>query len=264
MTVTYIAGLSRSGSTYLSYNLHENFNIHSVGEIIKNIEIQKDENELLRYEREKRLCTCGNHYDKCEFWSDLIKEFSNLNKKECFQLVQRKLQQVYGDDLVLDTSKSIKRLELHYSEQIKPQVIYIIRNSTAHSHSYMKYARKWKKPFYKANHVLYSYYWLIKNFQNLQKLKKKNYSFEVVFYEDLIFKNEKTLKKITEFLRMDRSQQIDGQFHEIGGNEGFKRTQGKVVFEHNFINMHFSSLTQLLTIPVRMYNTRLYRKYGVQ
>lgn len=264
MSVIYIAGLSRSGSTYLSFYLNELLGVHSVGEIIKNIEIQKDSNELQRYEREERLCTCGKHYKECEFWAELVEEFSDLPEKECFDLVQRKIQKKYQNDLVLDTSKSIRRLQKFYSDQSKPKVIYIIRNSSAHSNSYMKYARKWKKPWYKANHIIFSYYWLFKNFQNLQKLKNNNFQYEVVFYEDLIFNKEKVSEKLSAFLLVNQRQKIAAQFHEIGGNEGFKQTKDQVIFDYKFINIYFPALIQLLTIPVKMYNTWLYRKYGVR
>ena len=61
MKILYISGLSRSGTTYLSNLIVQEFKAVSLGEIIKNIEIYQNPKEKARYKNEDRKCTCGEY-----------------------------------------------------------------------------------------------------------------------------------------------------------------------------------------------------------
>ncbi len=65
MTIIYIAGYSRSGSTILDMLLGAHPDICSTGELNTLIEDWQDP---------ARLCTCGKPYAECPFWSGLSKE----------------------------------------------------------------------------------------------------------------------------------------------------------------------------------------------
>lgn len=70
-TIIYIAGYGRSGSTLLERILSSHRRIFGMGEITNFLDLINNGSSF---------CSCGKQVYQCEFWSDVIKNFSNTFK----------------------------------------------------------------------------------------------------------------------------------------------------------------------------------------
>ena len=232
MNIIYINGLSRSGTTYLSSELVNELGAISIGESIKNIEIYQDNSELDRYKREDRKCTCGEYPNQCEFWSDILSDAETLKDREVFELILKKIKTEYPSDaLIIDTSKTTKRLDQFYTKDVLNKyginiiVINLIRHCYGQIDSYQSYHKKWNRKGIRASIFTDAIYWLYKNYANINFFKKSEIKSKTVFYEDLIFERESTISAIKDFVNRNFKQYSSHQplMHEMSGNEGFKR-----------------------------------------
>jgi len=76
----YIMGRGHSGSTVLDALLGNAEDLESVGELVSGLE------------RKGEVCSCGTPFHKCEFWSEVRKDFeqqSNLSLEEGAYLLKR-------------------------------------------------------------------------------------------------------------------------------------------------------------------------------
>tara|TARA_X000000368_G_scaffold396464_1_gene364743 strand:+ start:890 stop:1717 length:828 start_codon:yes stop_codon:yes gene_type:complete len=273
MNIIYITGLSRSGTTYLSSELVNELSAISIGESIKNIEIYQDDSELERYKKEDRKCTCGNYPNQCEFWGDILSDAKTLKDREVFELILRKLKSDYSDAVIIDTSKTAKRLERFYTKDLLNKyginiiAINLIRHCYGQIDSYQSYHKKWNRKGIRGSIFTDAIYWLYKNYVNINFFKKSEIESKTIFYEDLIFERDSTISAVKDFVNNSFKQYSAHQpvMHEMSGNEGFKRNSNfKMSYKSSWMFSASLSIYSLLLFPVLYVNSIWYRKYGTK
>jgi len=272
MKIIYITGLSRSGTTYLSNSMVRELNVISIGEVAKNIEIYQNKKEKERYKNENRKCTCGEYPEDCSFWGDLLDGVDDITDHEAFELTIKKVQKTYPGGIILDTSKSVKRLERFYKNEILEKhniqliSINIIRHCLGQIESYQKYHKLRNRRGFNALILADAIYWLVRNFRNIHFLNNKKIPCKTIFYEDLIFHQKETIGSIKDFIAREFGDYNfeNSVIHEMSGNEGFKngglnsvRYQTKWMF-----NFKFTALFSIL-LPFLIMNNIWYKKYKV-
>lgn len=225
MTIIYIIGAGGTGSTQLAANLAVDLNGFDGGELMR----------LQRYKFSLKKCTCGVHYNKCEFWAriDPAKTsqvprssllyficramFNSAPNYEERHYVESAIKQ-YSEIMrlsdaqcLVDSSKSWKRwLFLHSSEQVEIITVYIKRSvfdyiRTKRSKGQKRiFAAFWKH--FRVNFA--TKYTLQKMKHNQAKIIELNYN--EIEYDQLL----KTLKLWTE--HQDSGKKIPR--HAVGGN----------------------------------------------
>ena len=270
MKILYISGLSRSGTTYLSNLIVQEFKAVSLGEIIKNIEIYQNPKEKARYKNEDRKCTCGEYPENCVFWGDMLEGIEDITAYEAFDKVLLKAKRMYPNALILDTSKSIKRLSGFYDKnnldkhKISLVAINIIRNCFGQIESYQKYHKSWNRRGFKSSIAYDAIYWLGSNYRNLRFFKKTEIPCKTIFYEDLIFNKSRTIGAIADFINKEigHYNSQSSVIHEMSGNEGFKKSKSSDVRYQSqwMFNSKYVLLSWFL-FPFSFINCRWYRKY---
>ncbi|MCP5406238.1 MAG: hypothetical protein H6963_10205 [Chromatiaceae bacterium] len=271
LNVLYIVGLSRSGTTYLSKMLSEELHAVSIGESIKNIEIYSEEKELGRYRSENRKCTCGELPENCSFWSGLINNDSFRNDKDKFRSVLQKANELYGNALIIDTSKTTKRLEEYYLKELSEgninlACVNLIRHCYGQINSYQKYHKKWKRKGIRSLVITDAVYWLYKNYSNINFFKRRDIPVLTVFYEDTIFKRDEFSLVVSEFVgnTLTGYSKHKPLMHEMSGNEGFKqRGMEKISYDSAWFYDKKLFWYSLLLWPMIIFNNRWYRRYRV-
>lgn len=173
--IIYILGGGHSGSTLLDLILGSTPESFSVGELMY-VDFYKGYKTVKRFRLVRgRLCTCGEHFDECEFWSNVKFEstdnvakhetlgesfrilFNIMNPFERWMKARFQLspnRDVYGRILnqarefkprvryIVDSSKDPRRLyELLNDPDIGPEklaIIHLIRDGRGYVYSYQK------------------------------------------------------------------------------------------------------------------------------
>ncbi len=271
INVLYIVGLSRSGTTYLSKMLTEKLQAISIGESIKNIERFSDESEIQRYQAENRKCTCGEVPENCSFWGGILDSTEVESNREKFKKILRKADALYEDALIIDTSKTTKRLEEFYMEEYRKGTINLvcvnlIRHCYGQINSYQKYHKKKNRRGFRSSVFTDAAYWLYKNRSNIRYFGRVNIPVKTIFYEDLIFNRIEVVQVINEFVgsNLDTYKKHKPTIHEISGNEGFKRSDmNKIKYDTKWFYDTSLFLYSILLWPVLYFNYKWHKKYKV-
>ena len=270
--IIFISGNARSGTTIFGHYLSTKFNVFFAGEVLTNREFHISKKLLENYQLRNRKCTCGLPPNKCIFWSDLIKNFSNDIPKYYKKCISKK-NKISGDIPFIDSSKNLSRLkQILNSVNLKKDrihVIHSIKNYKGQIYSGLTYGKAKKKNILINNSIYYALYWLYSNIYSIiflynLKLKGKIDTFTIIFYEDFIFNQEevfKKLKKKMKFLKPNNSQ--FSYSHEIGGNDGFvKGKPEKLIYQYDWIFSYsiFSPFISLLLDPIQFIIKKLSKK----
>jgi len=275
--VLYLMGAGRSGTTILASLLGANKNITTVGEI----------HQYLEHVVEKKQCSCGKTLDKCDFWSEIHKnyiekDFSIINSKlekveshsripvslckknkeyiEFQETLFKHIHQQHKSKYYLDSSKFIgKALQLLKSDIFDVKIIYMIRDVRGVINSFSKKVQTHKNPI--STIIYYSFInltaqivkWIFP--KRIMKLK----------YEDFVSQPEETITLISSFLNENLDDVTDivknekhiKMPHIIGGNRLKKQTKIKlrkdVSWQKN-ISRPKQIIYYLLTLPLMLLN----------
>lgn len=233
MKVIFITGTGHCGSTLLDLLLDGHSQIIGVGEF-KNFVNEKD-------------CTCGRTLSECEIWRTFVED-NNLsglkvyrNKKDFIlsrnnfsnnisgkwekiddnKEVIRKNEELYnkildvsGKKVVVDSSKSIDRVDLlSDSKVIEPVVIHLVRDGRGVLWSY---AKKYSKYF------IFMWKWFAENLKIRISRKRYNYKYIFVSYDELVKNTQETLTQILNTVELEYEKSMlsfrEVDHHQIGGN----------------------------------------------
>lgn len=237
-------GAGRSGTTALATFLGNNNEIQNIGEM----------HQFFEYLEERKECSCGNQFQKCEFWdnkisnnliqsstknrilsekfeshSSIVKHilhlFSKKEIEEYIEIHQQLLNTIQLDSektTLLDSSKYIGRaLALDKLENIDLKVIYVVRDVRGVINSFSKNAQTSKSPL--STIVYYLVVNSVSEFVAKILLRKKVVK---IRYEDLVNNPLQVFSRLETFLKLDltdvKNKIIDKQpfslGHIVGGN----------------------------------------------
>ncbi len=241
----YILGSGHSGSTLTDLILGSHSSIESVGELFQLPEyVSPDSNRA----DDRRICTCGVHISKCEYWNNILARIENPLAYEVdsqnnfddnnYDLIKEILD-FTGKTILVDSSKSSYRLKkLIDSQLFDIFVIHLVRDGRAVGYSAKRKQKKLNKKFgyfYKEElnrmnktSQLYNFYSSVKkwNRDNLkyykQFSKEPRIRYSILKYEDLVRDTEQKISDILSIFNLEfEDKQLkfyEFSHHNIAGN----------------------------------------------
>ncbi len=270
MKYIYIAGLEHSGSTLLNELLAQQPGALGLGEVGVFFSPAHMRVYLERWGRdeEARLCSCGNPWKNCEFWSNILHlsgEYSNapiLEKyQNLFQYIHERFPEV---ETVVDSTKgtSILKLLLENRATLSPslpltmKVLHVVKDVRSFTASIAR----------KTGHesllgFIRTMNWWIGG--NAELLRMMNQDFRVVLYERLCKDPDAVLDEIYSFLGFEKttnpplSSENRGS-HIVLGNRNFLiRNRQKIRYDNAWLMNDRISLAYLLNWKARSLNHRI-------
>lgn len=233
--IIYIAGYGRSGSSIIALILGQHKNIISLGEI----------GVIFSALKHKRICTCGQKLDDCEYWGKLIK---NNEYRKKTNIILNKLENPYlnvrividyifkktnSEFLVDSTKTSWRNLSRPLRLILSGYDVHIIHLKRSQE-SVIYSAKKGKNSDLESNLSVNNRFSNLRTIVSYQisntltvfykMINPKKYFF--INYEDLLDEPIQSFLKLSDFLNIDLSE-LDGYIkgkwplktsHEINGN----------------------------------------------
>lgn len=230
--IIYIMGSGRSGSTLLSSMLGSQLNIISAGEVYNY------KNLFESAVSDKRICSCGEKLDECNYWRKVRQNVVNNTGHELVDLKDTRpeifkennfsvfsaIKEISGKSIIVDSSKRHYRLKLLLKSKLfRVVIVHLIRDARAYSYSSLLTARKNGK----SDMVFY---------KKLMEWQKKNLGIKAIYgrkpgyiqmrYEDLVSDHASQLSRVTEAfnLPLDGARLFDPEMNEshvFSGNSRF-------------------------------------------
>lgn len=235
ISIIYLLGAGRSGSTILDLVMDSHSQIFGIGEFFK----------YYRLKKKNYPCTCGKSLNDCSFWK---KVFQNIDLKDSLEICRTKIdfllnrkkyfdayhrcpinikkyielnEKIYenilkhsGKKLVFDSSKHPQRAELLLdSDKLDITILHLVRNGKGVSWSYRD----------KGGNIFKSMYlWLITNLK-IEIIKRRNkVKYIFIRYEDFVKNPElildSILKKAGLCFEPEMMNFRNKEHHQVGGN----------------------------------------------
>ena len=269
MKVIYIAGLARSGTTFLELLLGGHSEIVGIGEtaqILKHFEALKAEGSL-----SDQQCSCGQSINDCAFWSAILKESSGDERITIHDKICERFQRMFPGKVLLDSSKGrnyLKELYLEQSrreihDQLDLNVVYIMRDYRGWVKSILKH--KGKKG-HALNYLLESYRWLWANIRARYFLKSLNLKVHFISYEELVFGADDLLKRLCHFLKLEHEPSMikldRWTAHSAWGNSMRldKRKSKAIHYDASWFQDLTPGFLSMMTLPVCLFNSWCYKR----
>ncbi|MDY6991470.1 MAG: sulfotransferase [Pseudomonadota bacterium] len=233
ITVLYIAGTGRNGSTLLERILNELPFFFTAGEL----------GAASKVLNKHRQCVCGEQYQNCSTWKNIVTDpdfekidkdsFSKIRDKywNNFNLLKIKLKKQYpidfknylndletiyqviyrhsGGKIITDsTCHTLYGHHLSLIPSIELYVVHLIRDPRGVVHS-------WDSPKYTSKGVLSAprikplpstFTWIKRNLILEFLFSKKKYRYLKIHYEDFIEHPERTLRELNRFLNIELTE----------------------------------------------------------
>jgi len=277
MSIIFIAGLTRSGTTFLQAQLLRYESVVALGEVsqtieaIRNLSKEKPKWKVrIGLEREsywnpKTYSVLLNRVEKDSFWGPIkteVEEAADMQK--AIEIVYEKAKQKYPGHVLIDSSKHIDNLKnvlliKKFRNDIK--TILSIRDYRGWLFSTKKHRDR--VGYKKNNDLIEIYKWFYSN----QKLIRFLYSnaeerFRIISYDKLVFSYEKSMKELASFCGLNKISSIENshKFHEILGSQSFKKQSTENV---TYDSSWFCYRSNMLEWPVSTLNKKIYLKYSV-
>ena len=249
----YIYGLGYSGSTILNILLGTHPKIIGIGEFYTSFKEKK-------LDFTGRICSCGEPLDQCNFWSkyQYIYEEYTQGRISCWKGYKKFLEEFYNnnpDKILVDSSKRrdfFKEIANNLNEDrlIDLRTLYLLRDVRGFSVSLRK--RRDNRDRW-GNIFLYQLGWWYKQKKFKNEVEDSYSDYLQLGYEELILKNEKSLKAICNFLDVSfLDKMLEGpsasSSHTCSGNPiRTKSRKNKLVydckwFEDYWVNLSYSLL----------------------
>ena len=278
MAIIYIAGLQRSGTTFLQSLLLQYNNVVALGEVnatinaIRNVD-RKTPKWKLKVNRRKENYWNPKTYHilldrigKDSFWGPIenkVREAGNL--QSALEVVYNNASEKYPDHIFIDSSKSIESLkkimELNrFKDNVK--VLFCIRDYRGWLYSTKKHRKRIDIPQRNNLTEIYKWYWANKK---ILDYLHENFNSQhcVVSYDKLIFSYEEVMKKIASYCGLNSVTDSGNEekFHEILGSQSLK--QNTNLKEIRYDATWFSHSGSCLEKPVSLFNKKAYLKYSI-
>ena len=115
--IIYIAGLARSGTTFLQLCLCQNYNVVGLGEIHQTIQgMQATDGQIDKknwLDIRERVCSCGLKPERCDFWSEIYSQAKGNSLSCLHEMVIKKANEIFSGIPIIDSSKDIKGIDLY-------------------------------------------------------------------------------------------------------------------------------------------------------
>jgi hypothetical protein len=285
----YIGGYARCGSTILSNVLGEIDSFFNAGELMYIWD---------RIVSRDGICGCGHHVTNCKIWAKVIQPFCDVDRNvdfnkmiqirntawtckniplwmlfpdkekmlitklkeylEALDLLYSSIGHEVPEDVIIDTSKNPAYLYfLSLISGVDLYVVHIVRDSRATAYSWIHK----KEGFTNVSNIKSSLQWLNRNFSFFFLMKRFNWKYLRIRYEDFIVNPIKELKPILELFHEDYKSLdfikedgiIFGENHCVYGNPDlFKRGKVKLELDERWMAMdaHNKFITTILTWPL--------------
>lgn len=263
--IIYIAGLARSGTTFLQLCLCQKYNVVGLGEIHQTIQgMQATDGQIDKknwLDIKGRVCSCGLKPERCDFWSEIYCQAKDNSLSGLHEMVIKKANEIFSGIPIIDSSKDIKGIDLYRAgkEEYDLKVIFIVRDVRAWERSIKKHAIKNGQKYY--GQIIEYYRWMMANMNIESHLEKNNIKFLMVQNENLLFNSEAEWRRIDDFIDAEKSI---GKLtmHDIYGSR-FKNNENKSIDLKYDINWHQNNLDILsyfLSFPVLRKNSGFYNR----
>jgi hypothetical protein len=263
VTILYIAGMARTGSTILGELLGRVPDVIYVGEL----------SQFWRRYSRRELCSCGKALPECDFWSRVVEEaFGGLPSGRAEQLVglerrafrRRALQmlcstrwasgrgaasemsrerdrlyaaasKVAGSSWIVDASKSpFFGASLACLSTVSLDIVQIVRDPRGVAYSWRKRVQSDSEPSDLARKatVVIAVQWMADNLMVQVALRRLAHRYVLVRYEDLVADPERWLSQVANATGLplaDPRAAVDNvalppeDHHRIAGNPGVRR-----------------------------------------
>jgi hypothetical protein len=262
--IIYVAGLVRSGTTFLELMLCQKYPLVGLGEIAQTIDgFKATPQEISRrpwLDITKRECSCGNKIHQCEYWSEIDKNYSDLEKQEIHERLLDRSIEIYGNRTIVDSSKDVLAIQKYYENNpnVDLKIIYIVRDFRSWTESIQKHLKINGLPDYGA--IFQSYRWMKSNNNIINYLSRFGDRVLLVQYEKLVFDSVNQWQRIEEFIEEDIINGGEEVIHDVYGSR-FKNMDtplSVVKYDSKWMENNKYSLIYPFTFPVFSFNASLY------
>ena len=273
MSIIFIAGLTRSGTTFLQSQLLRYDNVVALGEVlptikaIKNVDAKPAKWKVKlglkseSYWKPETYHILLERVKKDSFWASIEDEIKASDSvKSAVELVYRKANEKYPGHVIIDSSKSIGSLQtVMQIDTIKSniKVILCIRDYRGWLYSVKKHQKR--TSIHQRNNIIEIYKWMYSNKKLLDYLSanlKKNY--KIISYDKLVFSFDKTMKAIVSFSGLGSlsKEENKDKFHEILGSQSLKKDMDANSIKYD--TEWFSYTASAFEKPVSAFNKKIY------
>ncbi len=276
MKLLYLVGLEHSGTTLVSHLLGQHEAFLALGEIAAFFSSSHMQQYMDTWgdHEDVSLCSCGEDWQDCEFWGDLIglaghhSESGLLSKyKRLFEYFNNRLS---PQRVIIDSSKSFSTLVLllenaHYFGISKQDVgvVFAVKDVRNFATSIAV------KPG--AKHSFISHYrsfnwWLGENKKVLNYLEQAGVDFQLHLYDSWVANKDRSLSSYFSAMGypdVESSDVSHSKSHIAMGNKNFiMRNRAEISYDDRWKRNLRARLAYLLHPRARAFNKFLYRYAG--
>ena len=276
--IIYIAGLQRSGTTFLQSQLLQYNNVAALGEVsqtinaIRNVDIkmskwrQKLSLRKESYWNPKTYPVLLERVEKDIFWSSVkndIQTAADINS--AIDIVYTRANEIYPGHIIIDSSKNIGYLQRitqidKFKNNVK--VLFCIRDYRGWLYSTEKHRKRINIP--ERNSTVEIYKWFYSN-KKIIKYLRENFkdNYRIISYDKLVFSYAEIMERIVSFCSLKKlaGNGSEQKFHEILGSQSLKKNtdQKDVRYDVEWFSYSGSCLEK----PISDFNRKVYLKYTV-
>lgn len=267
--VVFIAGLARSGTTFVQLRLAQNGHLVALGEISQTINGML-ESQAVREKYEwrdiaRRTCSCGSSVDKCVFWGELKRQCLEIgDTQKLHNEVMSRSHELYGNRIVIDSSKDINALQRYYLDgKYDVKVIYVSRDFRGWVPSVQKHMKRLGLRNFGYLYDAYRWFWA--TVKHIRLLKKLGVDVFFLSYEKFVFDYDKEMEALEEYLNIGSATVSEERVaHDVWGS-AFKNSpdsDSKLKYDYGWMASSKSAFLSFILFPVHLLNGYIYRKYN--
>ena len=254
LTLIYIAGEVRSGTTVLDLLLSDHHEVFSVGELSHLEDFIEKKNTGKSYNWE---CSCGKQVQDCPFWTSITDTFEKECKKDIKTLTNKNYSNVRNLEIaencwtlisivskkrdvvnIVDASKDFLQLKylLKRRDGNVIKIVHVIRDSRAVAFS----KSKWEKfnPNGKTQYIRAMLRWLVTNICVVNLLSHQDQNdYMVIKYENFAKDPRACLNALYKKLKISPKTFVDEPTINMASRHYIAGSPNKIKFHNNPIRM---------------------------
>ena len=276
MKLLYVAGLEHSGTTLLSHLLGASGPVLVLGEVGRFFSPAGMHAYVQRWRDypDHRTCSCGQEWDRCPFWSELV-GLNGLNSElplaQKYRLLFEHVRTRYpGSPVLVDSTKSFGPLRMLVEERenvgLQPgdlQVAMAVRDVRGFV---SMIARRSPRGANLADALRTSNWWVASNRKTLEFLHAKGVPHDLVFYELFCSDPLPVLARLLDRLGVQPPGQLGqpvsgNSAHMVLGNKEYlRRDRHAVRYDARWMLDDISAWAYLLHLGARRFNRELWQR----